>query len=295
MKQAFSKIWLIVVLIILIAGGVFAWQYLKPKEMVPDKTANWQLYQNERFKYEIKYPPELEMLKDEFEKQGIAVETVPAISWMFPVGDTPNIAKSISVNVTENTEKKSLRSILGYDSAECKIEKEQEAFLKIDCEMEGTMRLVMSAFAKNEWVYVISLEIMSLEGLTKTDFSSEINTYGLMLSTFKFLEGEIVVPQRRSVEDVKVMADMSQIQTAAEIFYDRNNSYLNLASDPDVSSIQKQIQNEIGNWPGMITSGNAYCVDIVLSDGKTRYCVDSDGRRGDNLGCSRTQLKCISY
>jgi len=53
MNQAFSKIWIIV--IILLAGGTFAWQYFgapveekeTPAEEFVDETADWQTYRNE--------------------------------------------------------------------------------------------------------------------------------------------------------------------------------------------------------------------------------------------------------
>ena len=160
---------------------------------------------------------------------------------------------------------------------------------------DGALQMIGAAYSKNDRVYIISLLIMGFEDLTGMDFSSEINIYNLMLSTFKFLGGEVIAPPQRSAKDIRVMANMTQIGSAARIFYDKNGSYLNLASDEDVINLARQIQNEIGRWPGMITSGDAYCADVTLSDGKTKYCIDSEGRRGENLGCSSTKLICINY
>ncbi len=307
-NKAFSTIGIIIIILILIGGGYFAWRYTETKQegketgvetedkVTAEKTANWQIYQNERYQYEIKYSPDLNMVKEEFERQGVSVETVPMISWEFSAGDTSNNFKSVTVEVKDNPQKKSLLSVLGYDSASCKIEKEQDTFAKISCEMEdGALQAIGAAYSKNDRVYIISLMIMGFEDLTGMDFSSEINTYNLMLSTFKFLGGEVTAPSQKTAKDVKVMADMSMIGAAATIYYNKNGNYLNLSSDQDISNLQKQIQNEIGRWPGMITSNNAYCVDVTLSDGKTKYCIDSEGRRGENLGCSNTQLICISY
>lgn len=57
MNQVFSKIWIIVILISFIVGGVFVWQYFGvPGEEIKDETANWQTYRNEEFGFEIKYP-----------------------------------------------------------------------------------------------------------------------------------------------------------------------------------------------------------------------------------------------
>lgn len=65
---AFSKIWIIVAFAILIAGGIFAWQYFgvpkeKPEEVVVDETANWQIYRNEEYGFEFKYPLSFEFVK----------------------------------------------------------------------------------------------------------------------------------------------------------------------------------------------------------------------------------------
>jgi len=48
-------------LVILFAGGFFAWQYFgtfgtPKKEVVEDKTADWKTYGNEKYGFEIKYP-----------------------------------------------------------------------------------------------------------------------------------------------------------------------------------------------------------------------------------------------
>ena len=68
MNQAFSKIWIPIVLLVLIATGVFAWQYFgvakeevrAPKEVaeeaMEDETADWETYRNEVLRYEVRYP-----------------------------------------------------------------------------------------------------------------------------------------------------------------------------------------------------------------------------------------------
>lgn len=53
-NQAFSKIWIMVILVVVIAGGFFAWQYFGvPKEEAKDETVDWNTYRwrNLEFKY----------------------------------------------------------------------------------------------------------------------------------------------------------------------------------------------------------------------------------------------------
>lgn len=59
MNRAFSKILILVILIILIAGGFFAWQYFRvPGEEVKDETANWKTYESVDYGFRLKYPEE---------------------------------------------------------------------------------------------------------------------------------------------------------------------------------------------------------------------------------------------
>jgi hypothetical protein len=56
-NQAFYKIWIVVIVVVLLAGGILAWQYFRaPEERITDKTANWKTYRNEEYGYSIKYP-----------------------------------------------------------------------------------------------------------------------------------------------------------------------------------------------------------------------------------------------
>jgi len=57
MNPFFSKAGIVIILIVFIAGGIFAWQYFGvPGEEVKDETADWKTYENEEYGFEVKYP-----------------------------------------------------------------------------------------------------------------------------------------------------------------------------------------------------------------------------------------------
>ncbi|MDP4007542.1 MAG: PsbP-related protein [bacterium] len=63
MSNTFSKIWILAILILLVVGGIFAWQYfgkqgeeLNTSGVTKDETADWQTYRNEEFGFEVGYP-----------------------------------------------------------------------------------------------------------------------------------------------------------------------------------------------------------------------------------------------
>ena len=63
MSNTFSKIWILVILIILAVGGIFAWQYFgkqgeepNTSEVAKDETAGWQTYRSEEYGFEVEYP-----------------------------------------------------------------------------------------------------------------------------------------------------------------------------------------------------------------------------------------------
>lgn len=69
-QKAFSKIWILIVVAAIAAGGFLAWQYArlpegeispltKPLKPVPQNdTTNWKSYRNEKYGFEVKYPEE---------------------------------------------------------------------------------------------------------------------------------------------------------------------------------------------------------------------------------------------
>ncbi len=82
-QKAFSKIWILVVIAAIVAGGILAWQYLllpekeikvaeeevkvpEQEEVIEDETANWKTYRNEKYGFELKYPEDAEVKEHDY-------------------------------------------------------------------------------------------------------------------------------------------------------------------------------------------------------------------------------------
>jgi len=56
-QRAFSRIWILIIAAVIIAGGVLIWQYWpRTAGQEQDETTDWQTYRNEEYNYEVKYP-----------------------------------------------------------------------------------------------------------------------------------------------------------------------------------------------------------------------------------------------
>jgi hypothetical protein len=72
--KSFSIIGIIIIFLVLVGGGYFTWQYSgekkeevkkseqEQKQVVVDETVDWEVYKNEEYGFEIKYPKNWEVL-----------------------------------------------------------------------------------------------------------------------------------------------------------------------------------------------------------------------------------------
>jgi hypothetical protein len=187
--------WILLIIVFLLIAGVGIYILLTNKKLstsFQDETDSWKTYQNTRYNYKIKYPSSLNLYNEDkkFTTAGISPEESSFVVWNFSSEEigTSSAYAGISTSVGKNTDKKSLISVLGYESG-CKIETQEAAFARIDCNlMEGHVRTINSVFALDDKVYKVTFSTMREN--PKFDFSTEINTYNKMLSTFKFTNNQ---------------------------------------------------------------------------------------------------------
>jgi len=81
---------------------------------------------------------------------------------------------------------------------------------------------------------------------------------------------------RDRAKDGRIMSDMNQIRSAAEVYYgNHNDSYTDLGSSSEVSNLISDISNQGGSASVYVNSnGEAYCAVATLNNGKV-WCVDS--------------------
>ncbi len=206
-----KKVWIPIMIaaVVFLFGGVMVYQYWwLPKEEVKnqtnlaqnnikDETVGWKIYKNERFDYEIKYPSFLQFQGQELDKYGISSVSAPAVSWIFPADENSNVGKFIDLIVTDKGTNDSLDSILNSNKG-CIVESEDvgEQTTRISCDFEDEEgKLISFIKISDSKIYAINLSIIGMESLNGMDFSSEINTYNQMLSTFNFdvLKGSSIV------------------------------------------------------------------------------------------------------
>jgi len=86
---------------------------------------------------------------------------------------------------------------------------------------------------------------------------------------------------RTKAKDSSAQISMSNIMTAAELYYSDNSNYTNVCSDLEVAKLMLAVKNQVPpNVPPTCTSKEqSYTVSVELNNLKT-FCVDSNGFSG---------------
>ena len=137
---------------------------------------------------------------------------------------------------------------------------------------------------------------MKNKGFTLIEMAVVIGIIGLIFSLIL-----LGVMKKEEARDARIIADMAQIRTKAELIMVIEGSYLPLGCDydqemrnlcDDIDAQDRATPNK-GDvpYPIFTTSPTEYCVTselLVDYEGQeNRYCIDNDGRAGRTTsGCS---------
>jgi ASC-1-like (ASCH) protein len=198
MSQAFSKIWIAVILSTFVVGGILSWQYFEvkkeevkaPEGVVKDETADWKIYRNEGYGFEVKYPKEWEIDRDvsfavDFRHQDME-ENYACISIRFEKFLGSNIKKHLEVQDGQyalskikclEEEKFTLVNIGGIEAFECE---------DLSDPFPNTAILV----SNNNFIY----HIEKIDTQICRNFDTE-KIFKQILSTFRFIELEETIEE----------------------------------------------------------------------------------------------------
>lgn len=99
---------------------------------------------------------------------------------------------------------------------------------------------------------------------------------------------------RDKARDARIQADLGQIRSTAELFYDDNDyNYSGLCSDEDVNALKADIegQNTSASY-ACFASGDEFCVSAnLVSSGAGTVCVSDAGVIGDDT-CAAADTTC---
>lgn len=206
MNRAFSKILILVILITLAGGGIFAWQYLGISEKeIKDETADWLTYKNEEYSFEVDYPGNSTNIKYD----------ANSFEAFLPLESDTRLSEKvflISVREEEYDQPISYYCAQGVPYTSMTIFREVE-FCKSDEGEDAEKNLAVRRFAyhtihNGKWISLFFRFVSCVPGspddtcgaLPEFDENKEKEIFNQMLSTFRFLETEreeeIVVPER---------------------------------------------------------------------------------------------------
>ncbi|MCK9393558.1 MAG: prepilin-type N-terminal cleavage/methylation domain-containing protein [Candidatus Paceibacterota bacterium] len=103
----------------------------------------------------------------------------------------------------------------------------------------------------------------------------------VVIAIIGILAGIIVVSMggaQNAAKDAKVQSTLSQMRTAAQMYYMNNNNYTSLAADTNYAALASSLSS-ISTVTTVIKTGNAdYCAYATIPSAPTTYwCVDSAG------------------
>ncbi len=102
---------------------------------------------------------------------------------------------------------------------------------------------------------------------------------------------------RNRAKDARIIADMGQIRSTAEVFYGNNNTYTGLGADTSYTTLIADVTTQGGTMGTLQINGTgtAFCVYATMNSGQF-WCVDSTLRSQQYSAapatCSGTAWTC---
>lgn len=100
---------------------------------------------------------------------------------------------------------------------------------------------------------------------------------------------EAILDSKQKAAENKVRADLMQLRTAAEIYYEADRSYVGFTGQEEINQDIKTSGSEV-NIQGLTES--TFVLSAILPYSKTVYCVDTTGFAGSVSNISPTQTTC---
>ena len=99
----------------------------------------------------------------------------------------------------------------------------------------------------------------------------------VVIAIIGILAGVVLVSlsgARTSAKDARIISEMDQLRTVAELYYAKNNKYGGFCGDSDYKMIEDDIKSQASGEISCNDSDDKYCVKVKLNSGKWR-CIDS--------------------
>ncbi|GEM_PF-1934596 len=197
MPQPFSKIWIIGAVLIILAGGIFAWQYFGTSEEI----TNWKTYKNEDIGFEIKYPSDLKeewkIPEESFTLHEAWGEQIGKRLLLFSMTDSDKIygfGFSIYSNFRNLILEEFSQKLMEWMKLECHLKTTENIFFE-DKQTPGVKFIFdncNSARTPDEIINQVLIKennnIIEISGIGSLSNSEFIKRFNLILSSFSFIE-----------------------------------------------------------------------------------------------------------
>lgn len=99
-NKAFSKIWILIILVAFIIGGILAWQYWWSPEEIKEGIADWETYRDRTNGFEIKYPQD-GIITDLMSGSSLGSPGVHIVSEKYEKGSIKGVAVVVEDNPSQ--------------------------------------------------------------------------------------------------------------------------------------------------------------------------------------------------